>query len=60
MFKNRLVKLGNSDFLERLTTALAPADETVLRQVREHKGNKETRLPNRSKDYFTVRHLGSI
>lgn len=60
MFKNRLAKLGEMDFLSRLTTALAPADENVLRQAREHKGSSEKRLPNQSNGYFTVRHLGSI
>ncbi len=60
MVKNRLAKLGEIDFLSRLTTALAPADENVLRQVREHKGSTEIKRPNRSNGYFTVRHLGSI
>ncbi len=60
MFKNRLAKLGEIDFLSRLTTALAPADENVFRQAREHKGTTETRQPNRSNGYFTVRHLGSV
>jgi len=61
MQKNKLVKYGNLCFLARLTMALAPADETVRRQIQKMPSDKQKANPNLAADSLvTARHLGSI
>lgn len=64
MQKNKLLKENNLDFLARLTTALAPADEAVRRQIRESQPHTPQRaIPSKRERFqaqFTMRHLGSI
>ena len=60
MQKNKLAKSKDLDFLARLTTALAPADENTLRHVREA-DNTGTKASRRIKEpRFTAQYLGSV
>lgn len=60
MQKNKLVNLRNLDFIARLTTALAPADETVLRHAREAEKTPPRASAKRAEANFTAQYLGSI